>query len=127
MASGVELPPRRRSWGDHGGPAHPAGWAGEALEDHDKVAGAGDARTDPSARGRGTPSRGTSRRALTIAHSTGNGAPPADWRQKMAAAIPLGRLGTPADVALAALFLVSDSAAWLTGVTLDVAGGYVMT
>jgi NAD(P)-dependent dehydrogenase (short-subunit alcohol dehydrogenase family) len=26
-----------------------------------------------------------------------------------------------------ALFLASDSAAWLTGVTLDVAGGYVMT
>jgi 3-oxoacyl-[acyl-carrier protein] reductase len=52
---------------------------------------------------------------------------PEEWRQKMAAAIPLGRLGTPEDVALAALFLVSDSAAWLTGVTLDVAGGYVMT
>jgi 3-oxoacyl-[acyl-carrier protein] reductase len=52
---------------------------------------------------------------------------PAEWRDKMAAAIPLGRLGTPEDVALAALFLASDSAAWLTGVTLDVAGGYVMT
>jgi 3-oxoacyl-[acyl-carrier protein] reductase len=52
---------------------------------------------------------------------------PAEWRQKMAAAVPLGRLGTPEDVALAALFLASDSAAWLTGVTLDVAGGYVMT
>ena len=51
---------------------------------------------------------------------------PEEWRQKMAAAIPLGRLGTPEDVGLAALFLVSDSAAWLTGVTLDVAGGYVM-
>src|SRR5215216_3893599 len=48
------------------------------------------------------------------------------WREKMAAAIPLGRLGTPEDVALAALFLASDSAAWITGVTLDVAGGYVM-
>jgi 3-oxoacyl-[acyl-carrier protein] reductase len=47
-------------------------------------------------------------------------------REKMAAAIPLGRLGTPEDVALAAVFLASDSAAWLTGVTLDVAGGYVM-
>jgi NAD(P)-dependent dehydrogenase (short-subunit alcohol dehydrogenase family) len=35
--------------------------------------------------------------------------------------------GTPEDVALAAVFLASDSAAWLTGVTLDVAGGYVMT
>src|SRR5215203_4809125 len=53
-------------------------------------------------------------------------APPV-WREKMAAAVPLGRLGTPEDVALAAVFLASDSAAWLTGVTLDVAGGYVMT
>jgi 3-oxoacyl-[acyl-carrier protein] reductase len=52
---------------------------------------------------------------------------PEEWRRQMAAAIPLGRLGTPEDVALAALFLASDSAAWLTGVTLDVAGGYVMT
>jgi len=51
---------------------------------------------------------------------------PQEWREKMAAAIPLGRLGTPEDVALAALFLASDSAAWITGVTLDVAGGYVM-
>jgi 3-oxoacyl-[acyl-carrier protein] reductase len=50
-----------------------------------------------------------------------------EWREKMAAAIPLGRLGTPQDVALAAVFLASDSAAWITGVTLDVAGGYVMT
>ena len=36
-------------------------------------------------------------------------------------------LGTPEDVARAAVFLASDSAAWITGVTLDVAGGYVMT
>ena len=53
-------------------------------------------------------------------------AAPQEWREKMAAAVPLGRLGTPEDVALAAVFLASDSAAWLTGVTLDVAGGYVM-
>ena len=52
---------------------------------------------------------------------------PEEWREKMAAAIPLGRLGTPEDVALAAVFPASDSAAWITGVTLDVAGGYVMT
>ena len=52
---------------------------------------------------------------------------PEEWRQRMAAAVPLGRLGTPEDVALAAVFLASDSAAWITGVTLDVAGGYVMT
>jgi 3-oxoacyl-[acyl-carrier protein] reductase len=52
---------------------------------------------------------------------------PREWREQMAAAVPLRRLGTPEDVARAAVFLVSDSAAWLTGVTLDVAGGYVMT
>jgi 3-oxoacyl-[acyl-carrier protein] reductase len=39
---------------------------------------------------------------------------------------PLKRLGTPQDVARAALFLVSDDAGWITGVVLDVAGGAVM-
>jgi 3-oxoacyl-[acyl-carrier protein] reductase len=39
---------------------------------------------------------------------------------------PLGRLGTPEDSAAATLFLVSDSASWLTGLTLDVAGGRIM-
>jgi 3-oxoacyl-[acyl-carrier protein] reductase len=47
---------------------------------------------------------------------------PEEQRQ-MAAAMPLGRLGTPEDVALATLFLASDSSSWITGVTLDVAGG----
>jgi 3-oxoacyl-[acyl-carrier protein] reductase len=39
---------------------------------------------------------------------------------------PLGTMGTPDDCALATLFLVSDSARWLTGVTLDISGGRVM-
>jgi 3-oxoacyl-[acyl-carrier protein] reductase len=39
---------------------------------------------------------------------------------------PIRRLGTPEDVARAALFLVSDDAAWITGVVLDVSGGAVM-
>jgi 3-oxoacyl-[acyl-carrier protein] reductase len=39
---------------------------------------------------------------------------------------PLGRMGTPEDTANATLFLLSDAAAWLTGVTIDVAGGRVM-
>jgi 3-oxoacyl-[acyl-carrier protein] reductase len=39
---------------------------------------------------------------------------------------PLGRLGTPEDVALTTLFLASESAAWLTGLTVDIAGGRFM-
>jgi len=50
----------------------------------------------------------------------------AEQQQQWTAAFPLGRMGTPEDVALATLFLSSASSAWLTGVTLDVAGGKVM-
>ena len=39
------------------------------------------------------------------------------------AAAPLGRLGTPEDVADAVAFLVSDQARWITGVDLVVDGG----
>jgi 3-oxoacyl-[acyl-carrier protein] reductase len=39
---------------------------------------------------------------------------------------PLGTIGVPEDPALAALFLASESARWMTGVTLDVAGGRIM-
>jgi 3-oxoacyl-[acyl-carrier protein] reductase len=52
---------------------------------------------------------------------------PADRRSQMTAMHPLGRLGTPEDVALAVLFLASESSSWITGVTLDVAGGQIMT
>jgi 3-oxoacyl-[acyl-carrier protein] reductase len=37
--------------------------------------------------------------------------------------IPWGRMGTPEEVANAALFLVSDRASWITGVCLGVDGG----
>lgn len=39
---------------------------------------------------------------------------------------PIRRLGTPEDVARAALFLASEDAAWITGVVIDVAGGAVV-
>jgi len=51
---------------------------------------------------------------------------PEEQQQQMEATIPLGRLGLPEDVGLAALFLASESSSWITGVTLDVAGGKVM-
>jgi NAD(P)-dependent dehydrogenase (short-subunit alcohol dehydrogenase family) len=38
--------------------------------------------------------------------------------------IPLGRVGTPEDVAYAALFLASDESSWITGSSLMVDGGY---
>jgi 3-oxoacyl-[acyl-carrier protein] reductase len=44
-------------------------------------------------------------------------------KPKLVEAHPLKRLGTPEDIALAALFFASDDAAWITGVVLDVAGG----
>jgi glucose 1-dehydrogenase/3-oxoacyl-[acyl-carrier protein] reductase len=39
----------------------------------------------------------------------------------------LGRMGRPEDVASAALFLVSDEAAYITGVNLPVDGGYAVS
>lgn len=46
--------------------------------------------------------------------------------QQLAASFPLGRIGQPNDVAQAALFLASDASSWITGITLDIAGGNVM-
>jgi 3-oxoacyl-[acyl-carrier protein] reductase len=46
--------------------------------------------------------------------------------REIVAGFPLGRIGTPEDVALATLFLVSESASWVTGVTLDISGGRII-
>jgi NAD(P)-dependent dehydrogenase (short-subunit alcohol dehydrogenase family) len=43
------------------------------------------------------------------------------------AAVPLGRLGTPSDVADACLFLASDAARWITGASLTADGGVTST
>jgi len=51
---------------------------------------------------------------------------PDAMKAQMAAEHPLGRLGTPEDVARAARFLCSDDAAWITGIVVDVAGGAVL-
>ena len=47
----------------------------------------------------------------------------AEARQRVTAMIPLGRLGTPREIAYAVLFLASPMAAYITGATLDVNGG----
>jgi 3-oxoacyl-[acyl-carrier protein] reductase len=47
-------------------------------------------------------------------------------RAEIAAIAPLGRMGTPDDVAHATLFLASNAAGWITSVTLDVADGRIM-
>lgn len=44
-------------------------------------------------------------------------------RQRIIEMIPLRRLGTPDDIAYAALFLASDAASYITGATIDVNGG----
>jgi NAD(P)-dependent dehydrogenase (short-subunit alcohol dehydrogenase family) len=49
---------------------------------------------------------------------------PVGARADAESAIPLGRLGTPADVAFAVAFLASDEAAHVTGVSLAIDGGY---
>jgi 3-oxoacyl-[acyl-carrier protein] reductase len=47
-------------------------------------------------------------------------------REEWLAATPLGRLGTPDEVAAAVAFLASDEAAYITGANLHVNGGLVM-
>ena len=47
-------------------------------------------------------------------------------RETIMAKVPAGKLGTPADVAAAAVYLASDEAAYVTGQTIHVNGGMAM-
>ena len=47
----------------------------------------------------------------------------ADKLAEIAATIPLGRMGTPDDIAGAVVYLASDAASWVTGQLILVAGG----
>lgn len=49
-----------------------------------------------------------------------------EFAQMMTQDMPIGRLGTPDDLAGAALFLMSDQARWITGHILNVDGGQFM-
>jgi len=51
---------------------------------------------------------------------------PAEVKEALQKQIPLGRLGTPADIAAAVRFLVSEDAAYITGHVLHVNGGMLM-
>lgn len=44
-------------------------------------------------------------------------------QENVLAAIPLGRLGTPEEVASVVVFLASDESSYITGITVDIAGG----
>ena len=67
---------------------------------------------------------GTPMRDALDATSEAAGLPRAAERAK---SIPMGRIGTPEDVANVVAFLASDEAAYVTGAAYDVAGGLWMT
>jgi|SRR5579875_1280259 3-oxoacyl-[acyl-carrier protein] reductase len=52
------------------------------------------------------------------------GTVPEDIRKQIVAQIPLGRFGTPEEIALAVLYLCSPAASWITGITLRINGGH---
>ena len=54
------------------------------------------------------------------------GVAPTAFKQEIARGIPLGRWGTPEDVASAAIYLLSDAAQYVTGQLIMVNGGDVM-
>jgi acetoacetyl-CoA reductase len=51
---------------------------------------------------------------------------PEDVRNKIAAQIPIGRLGEPDEIAYAVSFFANDEARWITGANLAINGGQYM-
>ena len=51
---------------------------------------------------------------------------PEEVRNKIAAQIPVGRLGEPGEIAYAIEFFVNDEARWITGANLSINGGQYM-
>ena len=51
---------------------------------------------------------------------------PAEMKESVVKTAPLGRLGTPADIAGVVLFFASDDAGYITGQTLVVDGGLTL-
>jgi 2-hydroxycyclohexanecarboxyl-CoA dehydrogenase len=61
-----------------------------------------------------------------LAEVTGGGERGAKVIDAMTRAVPMKRLGQPADVAAAVAFLCSEEAGFITGQTLSVSGGLTM-
>lgn len=53
--------------------------------------------------------------------------PLGEKKRRVGAAVPMGRMGRPGDIAGAAVFLASDESAYVTAQTLNVDGGSVMS
>ena len=51
---------------------------------------------------------------------------PESAKQSLLANIPLGRTGSPADIAALVVYLASDASAYITGQTISVDGGFHM-
>jgi len=51
---------------------------------------------------------------------------PDDARERMSSLIPLGRIGTPEDIAAGVAFLLGPGAAYITGTVLNISGGLYM-
>jgi NAD(P)-dependent dehydrogenase (short-subunit alcohol dehydrogenase family) len=64
------------------------------------------------------PTEGVAKNMLGLATADVDGA-----FSKSVERVPLGRLGTPEDIAMASVFLCSPAASWITGVSLNVDGG----
>lgn len=62
---------------------------------------------------------------LMAARAKSNGTTADEEKRKLASQIPMGRLGTPAEFANVAVFLVSPAASYVNGVMLPVDGGFI--
>jgi len=65
--------------------------------------------------------------SMAVAAAGDDPAAQAAWREARRSTVPLGRFGTPDDIARTALFLTSDESSYFTGALLHPDGGYTST